>query len=458
MIFYSLLVVVFLSPLPYASNRGWSWSLWAMIIAILAIFLAVKIIYSKATESNHKLQKNLTGLIIPFVLVICWAVIQTLSIIPSEWAHPLWVLMNDALSTGKPGSISLNREDTLTSVMRLTSYALVFWISQYYCQDRIKARQVFFCIMLTGFLYSLYGLIVYLGWFEPVFLRQEWPTKALSSTFVNRNHFATYAGLALICSLTLICEGVQISNHYKLGGYIGMQRFLENLITRTWLPLLAFIVIGSALILTHSRGGFLGTLIAVLVLLAAFNRGFKTRNIHFVSVVIVFVVIGGWVFFANSGILVSRFEHLGANSADRLRVYQILWNAILDNPWLGYGYGSFEEAFPLYKTIEIAGSKNIPLVWDYAHNTYLEIMFELGIPAALLLFLCFFKLVWTCLKGLFTRKRDLIFPAAGLAVTALVATHALVDFSIQIPAVAYTYALLMGASWAQSFSSRKGRN
>ena len=56
------------------------------------------------------------------------------------------------------------------------------------------------------------------------------------------------------------------------------------------------------------------------------------------------------------------------------------------------------------------------------------------------------------------RRRDAVYPCIGFAATTLVAAHSLVDFSLQIPAVALTYSLLMGAACAQSWSTRKGAN
>jgi uncharacterized membrane protein YhhN len=84
----------------------------------------------------------------------------------------------------------------------------------------------------------------------------------------------------------------------------------------------------------------------------------------------------------------------------------------------------------------------------------LETIFELGFPAAMGLFYCFLRLASICFIGLFVRKKNSLYPAVGLAATCLIATHAYVDFSMQIPAIPYTYALLMGAACAQSFSSR----
>ena len=59
-----------------------------------------------------------------------------------------------------------------------------------------------------------------------------------------------------------------------------------------------------------------------------------------------------------------------------------------------------------------------------------------------------------CLRGLLRRGKDWFYPAIGLAVTALVAIHAWFDFSLQMPAVAVTYAAILGVACAQSFSSR----
>ena len=45
---------------------------------------------------------------------------------------------------------------------------------------------------------------------------------------------------------------------------------------------------------------------------------------------------------------------------------------------------------------------------------------------------------------MFARRRDQVFALAAVGATVLVALHALVDFSLQIPAVAVTFAALLG--------------
>ena len=75
---------------------------------------------------------------------------------------------------------------------------------------------------------------------------------------------------------------------------------------------------------------------------------------------------------------------------------------------LGTGFGTFEEAFRFYRTSEIAGN------FDTAHNTYLENVLELGIPAASALFCVFALFLLLCAVGIRQRRRDAVYPCVGL--------------------------------------------
>ncbi|WP_155920688.1 O-antigen ligase family protein [Methylobacter luteus] len=452
MIFYSLLAVVFLSPLPYGANRPWSWSLCSLSVALLGMAWAVQFFVRKRQTPFFQHLSSIGDVAVLFCVVLCWAWIQTTGLAAAEWLHPLWQTQNELLDFSS-GAISLNPADTTTSIMRLLSYALVFWLALCFGQDRHKARSAFYGLMVAGFIYSVYGLIIQLGDFKVVLWHERPYADSVSSTFINRNHFATFAGLTLLCSLALLSERMEILAEYNLSGNLGRQRFIENLITSAWFPLLAFFTISSALILSHSRGGFLSFSLALLVFLILFYVNPRTRNKNTLVILGSLTALGAVIFFVSSDGLLDRFGRLDEESRIRTTVYGLTWNAIASNPWTGFGLGSYEEAFHLYQTMEIAGIEAVPLIHDYAHNTYLETIFELGFPAALALFYCFLKIMWLCFKGFLLRKRDMIYPAIGVAATVLIGVHALVDFSMQIPAVPYVYALLMGLACAQSFSS-----
>ena len=117
---------------------------------------------------------------------------------------------------------------------------------------------------------------------------------------------------------------------------------------------------------------------------------------------------------------------------------------VADRPWLGHGYGNFEEAFAQHRDERFTDRV------DMAHNTYIEHLVELGVPATLLLYVGPLLLFGYCVRGVFVRRRDQLFPLVAVGATVLVALHALVDFSLQIPAVAVTYAALLGIGVAQS--------
>jgi len=89
--------------------------------------------------------------------------------------------------------------------------------------------------------------------------------------------------------------------------------------------------------------------------------------------------------------------------------------------------------------------------WDKAHNSYLELAFEIGIPATIAIVGIFFWLVGVFIFGLVRRRRRRVFAAMGLSITALVGVHALFDFSLQIPGFTVCYVMLASIAWAQSW-------
>ena len=443
MLFYSLLIIVFLSPLPYGANRVWSWSLAASLIALLGILWASNYLIKKRVRPFHA-SFAIADIILVFLLVLLWIIAQQLAILP-KLSHPLWQLHN-ALLANAGEFISLSLDNTLVFFMRYLSYGMVFWLSLCYAQRSFYAHKIVYVFTLAGFSYSLYGLLML---FSP---RPASPAlQSLSSTFINHNHFASFAGLSLLCCAALLYETMLSACS---GRQLTLAAFLERLIKRTWFLLIAFMVIASALVLTHSRGGFLSSLLAFMVLIGALAVNKRARNRFMLRFFMLFIALGGSIFLITRTGLINRLQLMALSDPLREQVYGATWQAILTNPYLGFGAGSFAQAFPLYKTPALAGSIGYPLLWDYAHNVYLEIAFDLGLPAAIALCYCFLRLNFICLKGLFIRKKDWVYSALGLSASVLIGLHSLVDFSLQIPAIAYCYALLMGACCAQSFSSR----
>jgi hypothetical protein len=67
-------------------------------------------------------------------------------------------------------------------------------------------------------------------------------------------------------------------------------------------------------------------------------------------------------------------------------------------------------------------------------------------------------LVGHCIQGATARLEGATVPRVAAGVAVLVGVHALVDFSLQIQAVALTFIAVLGAGVAQSTSSRLALN
>ena len=124
--------------------------------------------------------------------------------------------------------------------------------------------------------------------------------------------------------------------------------------------------------------------------------------------------------------------------------------SILAAPWFGYGYGTFVDVFPMFRDQSVTTFGQ----WTAAHDTYLETFQGLGLIFGPVLVATVGVLVWRCVKGAATREMNETLPGVAAGVACLLGAHALVDFTLQLQAIAITFIALLGAGVAQSESSR----
>ncbi len=274
-----------------------------------------------------------------------------------------------------------------------------------------------------------------------------------AGTFINRNHFAIYLGLSLLASWGLFLGKLRsgLADH----GYRGEREALAKgmqLVREVARFSVLMVPLAMALLMTGSRAGLFLTLAAMLVLLVIERRAGRSSLPMKVALAVALagVIIG----------LAARGDVVGAKIAgssaasdvgSRLAVAAITVRAIGESPIIGHGYATFASVFPVYRD----DSLPLPGKWLEAHNSFLEAILGLGIPMAFLLFAGFAALVFQCINGAITRKRDRMAPAVAVGATLIIACHALVDFSIQLQGIALTYAALLGAGYGQSWTSRE---
>src|SRR5262249_32590577 len=182
----------------------------------------------------------------------------------------------DVLQRPLPASVGVDRALTALALIRLITAASVFWLALQLCRNAGRARLLVRAVATIGCLYAAYGIVAFTSQGARIPWLKIPPTGGfLSSTFINRNSFATYAGIGLVTTCGLI---LRLYRH-EVGGSAGLWRLrMASFIETTGQaggPLLggAFVML-VALLLTGSRGGILAAAVGLFVLGAlTFKRG-----------------------------------------------------------------------------------------------------------------------------------------------------------------------------------------
>lgn len=447
-LFWGIIVLVLLLPLPLGSVYQWSSGLMSSVVGVVLAIWSARVTLG-LQEVNFGL-RSVWPLAILFAIVALWIGLQGQSFTPASWHHPLWSTTAKTLGTDTFSAISLNPFDTFSGLARVLAYAGIFWISLQYCHRTARARQVMLAITYGGLAYALYDLAVRLTGSESiVMVRDPAIARSVSSTFVDRGSFATYAGLALVCCTGLLLMRLTHVRAAIPGVKQPALRFVELIARRCWPLMLAWLISSLALVWSRSPTGLISTLLGLLslFLLAGLARTVD-RRLAFVSSGL---CVAGlfWIIGMSDAQSLALLLPTSLVSEQRPLVHGLLLDAVRDTGVLGTGLGTFEEAFRFYRMGDVQGDS------ETTHVAYLVNVLELGIPVASALFGIFALFLALCAWGVWLRRRDAVYPCVGFAVTILVSVQTLLDSSLRVPAIVATYMLIMGAACAQCWSSRR---
>jgi len=384
-----------------------------------------------------------------FAAVLLWIFLQTATWLPAAFANPIWGVAAEVLRKPVAASISVDRGLTDLGLLRLITAASVFWLALQLCRDRAAAIRLLASLAAIGAAYSIYGLIV-IKTGQIYHLDIPASGGRVSSTFVNHNSFATYAGMSVIVASGLILKLYRAEFIGEGSWRLQLASLIEITGQRGAALLSAGFVALVALLLTGSRGGVISTGVGLLAL-GAFQWLRNRKRDDRTGLPLLFGLLTmAATLVTFGGSLTANLDERGLADADRMSVYTLTLRSILDAPLRGFGYGTFRDVFPLYRdrSISVLG------VWAQAHDTYLEVLQGLGIVFGAMLIGAVALLAIRCAKGALRRRQDAIVPQVAASVACLVGVHALVDFSLQMQAVGLTFMAVLGTGVAQAESSR----
>jgi O-antigen ligase len=329
--------------------------------------------------------------------------------------------------------LAVPRSEVVLSIL----FGFLAWVAASHSPERHTLR-FFQLLMVAGVAEAVLGLIqnfISPGWIFG-YINSFYP---VSGTLINHNHFA-----GLLEMLIPVAFGL---------AYASARRFDD--LARSYLYLLAGALMGLAVFLSASRMGILTLLLTVLFLgiLVRVRKSQRRLAVGFTATIMGLVLAGA--LFAGIDVVIQRYSFLLGNDGilreGRVLVYRDTMNMIIAHPW-GLGIGSFQDRFREYQTFRP------DLLFDHAHNDYLETVAEWGVPIALA-FWIFVLSVWVRAIRLFISTRSpeqcgILLGCIG-AISAIL-IHSLADFNLQIPSNAMLFFAFAGISLAMPVA-KEGR-
>lgn len=350
-------------------------------------------------------------------------------------------------------TISLDAFTTVSKFLEYSAYFFLYLVVVNTVRTRRSYWLILCAIFASAVFQAIYGLFEFLSGHQHIFAYQKkFGLDAASGTFINRNHYAAYLEVSLPLLIALVIG--RVSSLKAFGGKL-IVRIGHALETRgSQVLLLVFMIslVAVALVFSLSRSGISFALIALLTFLFLYWR---TREKLSGKTYLILGIGGSMALAVWIGLnpLLVRFTQISENwlvEGSRWKVWQDTFHIFIKFPILGTGAGTFEEIFPMYRSVLYQ------TIYRQAHNDYVQLLSEIGV-GTLFLILTFFILLFQRLRkvsALEFSRLGIVQLAAFCSLLSL-GLHSLTDFSLQIPAIAVLASIVTGLFFANDHLENK---
>ncbi len=272
---------------------------------------------------------------------------------------------------------------------------------------RREAKVLVLLILLAGISQALLGIYQFFGRVGPEGFLLFGRFMRAHGTFEQPNPYGGYLGLVLPLAYSL-AFGAKGEGRREEGFTLYSLLLTPYLLTA--LATMGLILMLTALLMTWSRGAWLGFMAAFIVMNAVRSRRAAILFALGLILLSLVIVMGGLQLLPMAitqrfldflpflgGVDIRQVEVTPANFAvvERLAHWQAGWDMFSEHPWLGVGIGNYEPVYPAYA---------LPY-WDeplgHAHNYYLNIAAEaglVGLSAYLALWVAIFWQAWQAVR------------------------------------------------------------
>ena len=439
----AFIAAIFLAVAGFGGTEPVSWAISQDLIFLVAGALLLHRRETTADRSGRR-EQNVPALLTLAALVI-WVVVQWLG--------------------SRYGKIGIDSYAIKARGLAFAAGVVGFFVALEISRHRAARKRLALSLIGLALFESLYGLAEYPGGWQYIWTYHRiYYTGSATGTYINHNHFAGLLEMILPLSLALaLYHWGRASRHSRQRSFrelfdrLGHPEILKSLVL-----LLVAVLIFVAIVFSLSRMGLVSALfsLAVLAVLASAGRPFGRVNWKLLAACLAIgVAITVWI---GAGPVVDHFarlshdEPLVAETSDgRVSEWKSVVKLIRRHPWTGVGLGCFEFAFTRVQSTQLT------LIADHAHNDYLELAAELGIPGAVLLFsLVFFAVARPARAALRAQSNptrsnfspsnlDRALTIGTVAAASALLVHSTADFNLYIPANALVFAVLLGMAYSQ---------
>jgi O-antigen ligase len=421
-IFFLLCIVPIFSAIAYGAVDNWAVGILSIFAALIAIFWIIDAWQKNEFRfSANSLQLPVLGLLL----------IGLIQLLPLRSASVYAGLLD------VPASAALSLDPYLTrfAVISLVIYFVFFAAALVFINDQKRLRRTISIIITFGALMAFYGILQRLANLESIYGLRPSPQAIPFASFVNQHHFAAF--MEMTAGLTL--------------GLLFGKATKKDL---NWLLLIAVVLMGIAIVLTSSRGGFL-SLLGVLGFVITANllqkpdaekpdaaKNFR-RNFALIGggIALILVLFGAVILLGGDQSLLrgTGLQNAQADiSSGRTHFWQIALKIIFDYPILGVGLNAFGTAYTQYDTWN--GAMRV----EQAHNDYLQILADAGVLGFICIIAFIYLLFRQSLKiiGKATDRYRRSAAIGALAGCFGILIHSFFDFPLRTPANVFFFLLL----------------
>lgn len=350
----------------------------------------------------------------PLLLLMIYAILQIM---------PFGTYADGSLA-GIARTISIEPFATMLVGFHLAALSLLFFVASSVVDSASRLRKLTTFITVFGFLYAFYAILQSVLSPDKIFGIYKPSAGMPFGSFVNKHDFAAIIEMAVAIPLGLLFCGSLKSDKRLLYG-------------------VAVALMAAALLQSGSRGGLVAFVAEVIFLVFITSRSKGLKNIALKSglaATLLLAAIGGAIFVGGDTTL-TRIAGTAASedvSSNRFQIWSVTMKVIREYMPLGAGLGAFPQAYTQFDTA--GGYERV----EQAHNDYLQIAADAGMPGIVIGALFLFLLIRTGLRSSVATNKFRRGAAVGaFAGCFAILVHSLFDFVLHITAVSVLFLTLM---------------